>query len=80
MVKSKLAFQELRVDFRQPEATEIFIYLDNLGNVDLAVGQGWHYKSFPSSISLMEILQACVDGKEQPATWSHKSPTTIHKG
>ena len=76
MADTKIAYQEIRFDVRHPELTEVYVYIENLSRDGFPV-EGWHHKTFPASMSSIQILQAWADGKEDPVMWPFKVPPTF---
>lgn len=76
MANTKIAYQEIRIDVRHPELTEVYVYVENLSRDGFPV-EGWHHKTFPASMSSIQILQAWAEGKEDPVMWSFKVPPTF---
>lgn len=76
MADTKIAYQEIRIDVRHPELTEVYVYIENLSRDGFQV-EGWHHKTFPASMSSIQILQAWADGKEDPVMWPFKVPPTF---
>ncbi len=74
MANTVIAYQELRIDVRDPELTQVYIFIENLSNDGMLGVQGWHHKTFPASMSMLDILNAWASGKENPLMWSLKAP------
>ncbi len=77
MANTKIAYQELRIDVRDPELTHVYVMIDNLSNDGLPGVQGWHHKVFPASMSMVDIVQAWADGKENPLMWPQNAPDSL---
>ena len=73
MANTKIAYQELRIDVRHPELSQVYVLIDNLSNDGLLGVQGWHHKTFPASMSILDIVQAWADG-DDPLLWSQQAP------
>ena len=74
MANTEIAYQELRIDVRHPELSEVYVFIENLSNDGLLGVQGWHHKTFPASMSMLDIMQAWADGTEEPLMWSMQAP------
>lgn len=74
MANTEIAVQEIRINCRDEQVTEVYVFIENLSNDGLIGVQGWHHKTFPARMSLMAILQAWADGKEEPLMWPLKAP------
>lgn len=74
MADTVIAYQEIRIDVRHPELTQVYVKIDNLSNDGLLGVQGWHHKTFPASMSAIQILQDWADGKEDPLMWPLNAP------
>ena len=73
MANTRIAYQEVRIDVRDPELTQVYVFIENLSNDGVLGVQGWHHKTFPARMSMIEILQAWADG-DDPLLWSQKAP------
>lgn len=74
MANTVIAYQELRIDVRDPELTHVYMLIDNLSNDGMLGVQGWHYKAFPASMSILDILNDWAKGGEDPLLWPLKAP------
>lgn len=74
MANTEIAYQELRIDVRHPELSEVYVLIENLSNDGMLGVQGWHHKTFPASMSMLDIMQAWANGEEDPLMWSMQSP------
>ena len=70
MANSQAIFKEVRFVI-EDELTECFVLIEAQGDSPLGV-QGWHHKTFPVSVSAIEILQLFV--KESPILWAQEAP------
>ena len=73
MANTEIAYQEMRFDVRDPELTQVYIMIDNLSNDGLIGVQGWHHKTFPARMSVIDIMKAWQDG-DDPLLWSQQAP------
>ena len=71
MGKATATITELRF-LVTPELTECYVAIAAEGDVPLGV-QGWHHKTFPASMSVLEILQS-ADFREH-LLWGQEAPT-----
>ena len=74
----QIAYQEIRVNVRDPEQTHCYVLIDDLNNTGTPNIQGWHYKAFPATMSLLKILELWEEGMETPLAWPMSCPP--HKG
>ena len=56
MANSSYSYDWLFVDTRDEQITHVYVALTAHGDSPLGV-QGWHHKSFPSRMTVMEILE-----------------------
>ena len=73
MANTKIAFQELRMDVRDPDFTHVYVFVENLSRDGFPI-EGWHYKAFPASMSTLAIMEAWAKGEENPLMWGYKTP------
>ena len=74
MADTKIAYQEIRFDVRDPELTQAYVFIENLSNDGMLGVQGWHHKTFPASMSVFDIMNAWTEGKEDPLMWPLNAP------
>lgn len=74
MANTQIAYEEVRFDVRDPELTQVFVLIKNLSNDDFPGVQGWHHKTFPARMSILDIMQAWGLGKEDPLNWPLEAP------
>jgi len=74
MANTVIAYQEIRFDVRDEKLTHVYVLIDNLSRDGLLGVQGWHYKAFPASTSVMEIMELWANGAEDPLMWPQKAP------
>lgn len=74
MANTLIAYQEIRIDVRDPELTQVYVFIENLSNDGMMGVQGWHHKTYPASMSSLAILQSWSDGKEDPLFWPLNAP------
>lgn len=74
MANTKIAYQEIRFDVRHPELTQAYVLIENLSGDGMLGVQGWHHKTFPASMSTLDIMKAWADGKEEPLMWAQQAP------
>lgn len=60
----------------EPELTQVYMLAENVGDPnEMPIGVvGWHHKTFPASMSTMDIMKAWAEGKETPIMWAQKAP------
>lgn len=46
---------EIRIIVEHPELTEAYVLINAIGDAPLGV-QGWHHKTFPASMSAVDII------------------------
>lgn len=74
MANTLIAYQEVRMDVRDPEITHVYVYIENLSKDGMLGVEGWHYKAFPARMSMLDILQAWNAGTEDPLMWPLNAP------
>lgn len=72
MGKCDVTYRECRFVF-DDETTEAFVLLEASGDCPHTV-QGWHAKTFGSSMSAVQILDRMAEGKDDPMLWPRKAP------
>lgn len=73
MANTEIAYQEIRMDVRDPEITHVYVAVENISRDGFPVG-GWYYKAFPARMSVLAIMQAWANGEEDPVMWAKKAP------
>lgn len=60
----------------EPELTQVYMLAENVGNpTDMPIGVvGWHHKTFPKSMSTLDIMNAWARGEETPIMWPLDAP------
>lgn len=74
MANTKIAYEEIRFDVRDEQMTQCYVLIKNLSNDGMLGVQGWHHKTFPARMSVLDIVQAWNAGEEEPLLWSQKAP------
>ena len=74
MANTEIAYEEIRFDVRDAQMTECYVLIKNLSCDGLLGVQGWHHKTFPSRMSVLDIITAWHAGKETPLMWPQKAP------
>ena len=75
MADTHIYFREVRF-LIEKELTQCYVFLD--AYVDVPIGiQGWHHKTFPASMSNVDILNATV--KDDPMMWPQAAPPAGYK-
>jgi hypothetical protein len=69
MANAGMRFDELRFVIRG-ETTEAYALITAIGDAPLGV-QGWHFKAFPASANVLDILKQEVP---DAVTWPLKAP------
>ena len=65
-------YRELRFVI-EDELTQVYVAIEALGDCPLNV-QGWHHKTFPASMNVMQIMEAVFGGKDSPVLWPLNAP------
>ncbi len=73
MANTVISYDEIRFDTRDEQLTECYVYINNLSNDSMLGVQGWHHKTFPARMSVMDIMKAWGDG-DDPLLWPQKAP------
>lgn len=74
MAHPNISYQEIRFDVKDGQMTHCYILLDDLSEGVKPGIRSWRYKAFPASMTVLDIVQAWYDGREQPLSWPQKSP------
>lgn len=74
MAKATAIFQEIRFTGLDKELTECYVFIEAEGDCPNSV-QGWHYKAFPASKSVEEIVSNL--DKDDPIFWPLKAPSRL---
>jgi len=72
MGKAAVIYREVRFVIAD-EQTHCYMLLEAVGDVPMSL-QGWHYKAFPPTTSLLDVLQAHARGEEEPMLWPQVAP------
>lgn len=56
----------------EDELTQVYVLIEAGGDAPIGV-QGWHHKTFPPSMNLIDIMQAWRDG-DDPMLWAQDAP------
>lgn len=73
MANTQIEYQEVRFDVRDEDLTHAYVYIHCLNDAPAGI-EGWHHKTFPSSMSILDIMTAWNKGEENPITWSLQAP------
>jgi len=73
MADTKISYDEIRIDVRDPEITKVYVFVTNISEDGFPVG-GWYHKTFPARMSMLDIIQAWATGKEEPIMWAKQAP------
>lgn len=74
MANSAYEIREVRFVI-EPELTQAYVRIQQTDHDMLPGVTGWHHKTFPASTSLLDIMNAWSQGKEQPLMWPLNAPT-----
>lgn len=72
MADSGVIYREFRCVIKD-DFTECYVFAEATGDSPLGV-QGWHYKVFPKSLSVQDILLEAFTGEENAILWPQKAP------
>ena len=76
-MKIKITYDQLRFDLNDPNYTEVYVHVklsaENQAEKIPEGVEGWHHQTFPSSISVVEIVTA-FGREEHPVQWPRKDP------
>ena len=61
MGKSSFSIDEIRFDVRDPDITKVCVFCTAQGDAPSNT-QGWHYKTFPASITTLELFTKHLSG------------------
>jgi hypothetical protein len=71
MSKATVTYKEIRFTGLDTELTHCFVLLEAGGDCPIGV-QGWHYKAFPPSKSVGEIIESLPS--DDPILWPQMAP------
>ena len=71
MGKCAATFREIRFVL-EDELTQVFVAIEAVGDCPISV-QGWHHKTFPASLSAIDILNRIGSG-DDPVLWDGGAP------
>lgn len=74
MANTDVSFQELRFNVRNPEYTDVYVFIEITGGEYMGCVQGWHYKRFPADIPTSDIFQSIFSNEENALSWPFKKP------
>ena len=67
-------YKKILFDLSDPELTKVYVAIQADGDCPLSV-QGWHHKTFPASMSCLDILAGIKDNTiENPLLWGLEAP------
>lgn len=67
---SKVTYKEVRFVI-EDELTQAYVFMEC---DDFGLVHGWHHKTFPASVSVLDIMRAWNECKEDPMMWPRKAP------
>lgn len=71
----KATVEVLEIRFKiEPELTQAYIFFQGHGDCPEPGTTGWHHKTFPKSVSVIDIIKAHADGTDDPLLWSLEAP------
>lgn len=73
MADTKIEYQELRFDIRDPQITHAYVAVKNVSYDGFPVG-GWYHKAFPARMSVLDILKEVAEGREDIIMWDRGVP------
>lgn len=77
MANSRYFYRELRIIF-EAELTQVYVYLDDPTGSDNPIGVlGWHHKTFPASMSSVQIITGHI---QEAVMWPHSAPPDSRNG
>lgn len=71
MGKAAVKYKEVRFVI-DDEITHAYVLCEAIGDCPLGV-QGWHYKAYPASVAIDEIVTEAF-AKDDPVLWPQKAP------
>lgn len=74
MANTGIAYQELRINVRNPKLTHVYVFVEIVSGEYMHGVDGWRHKVFPADISMLDIVQAWANGKENPLLWDMGAP------
>jgi hypothetical protein len=76
MANTPISYDEIRLDVRHPELTQAYVFVRDMDG-SFPIVRGWHHKTFPASMSTMDIMKAWADGTEDPLMWPLMAPPEV---
>ena len=74
MANTGIAFQEVRINVRDPDLTHVYVLIEVVSGEYMAMVEGWRHKVFPARMNIQEIMQAWADG-DDPLMWDMGAPS-----
>jgi hypothetical protein len=68
-----LFHDEIRVSVRQPDITEVWVFIRGEGDCPFQC-IGWRYKAFPSSMTTLDIMTLWSKDELNPLDWPRMDP------
>jgi len=68
-----LYHDEIRISVRDPQKTEVWVFLRGEGDCPFQCC-GWRHKAFPASVTSMDILTMWGNGEQNPLDWPRQDP------
>lgn len=68
-----LHHDEIRLSVRDPEKTEVWVYIRGEGDCPFQC-IGWRYKAYPAAVTAVDILQMWDRGELNPMEWPRMDP------
>jgi hypothetical protein len=71
---------EIRFDVRDPEWTNVYVYLETNGSDCPFMVQGWHHKAYPHTMTT-DAIHAKLRSTEEddPVLWPRRAPPEVFK-
>ncbi len=57
-----------------PELTQAYFFFQGHGDCPEPGTTGWHHKTFPKSVAVIDIIKAHGNGKDDPLLWPLEAP------
>ena len=72
MGECKVTYLEVRFIIEE-ELTQAYFFIEAKGDCPVQV-HGWHWKTFPKSVGILDIMEKIKKGEEDPILWSLNAP------
>lgn len=72
MAAASMKYREIRFVI-EDELTQVYVAIEAIGDCPLNV-QGWHHKTFPASVPVIDLLGRIFKDGDDPVLWGLEAP------